>query len=262
MQQSLFHLIRSIEASFIPTERRDVFCHPYQPVKPSEFFDRLTIAAYLTEMDKQVFNHRQNILMRRFAGQEDVRSTLSPTLTKTWSMAGQPLKHFIETRMFPLAARLKSQIFDDPKKCHIMIRYVSQLYRMYRYTYELYAGQEEVVPEGLTLETFCSMLKDAKIVGLEGISSSEVLKLCEADFPEIREGQNSFTLAVPVAFLEFVELLISVALSYKGSLKSPEETRPVHMRKEPSYKGPIFSNRTDLRFQKRNYELFESSIGK
>ena len=64
IQQGLFHLLTGIEANFEMCYRREVFCHPYKPIRPAQFFDRITVAAYLLEL------RRQNLAVWRKNGNE------------------------------------------------------------------------------------------------------------------------------------------------------------------------------------------------
>lgn len=88
VQQGLYHMTRAIESCFDGETRRDVFCHPYQPIKPSAFFDRVTVAAYLVEFRKQDLSIWRKSELKADAGQSRGDVVQEWPFKKTWDVSG------------------------------------------------------------------------------------------------------------------------------------------------------------------------------
>ncbi|OQV14071.1 putative Radial spoke head 10-like protein B [Hypsibius exemplaris] len=239
VQQGLFHLLTAIESCFDGDKRRDVFCHPYQPIKPSEFFDRITVAAYLVKFQKQDLKIWREKEVKLNAGQSGEKVNQEWPFKKDWDISGRPLKRLIETRIFQRSGQFHSSLFDDPRKCPIVFRYISQLHRIFRYIYEFYGSQEELMPEAMTVQALVTAMKDSRIVGTSSLSYTELLRIFETKYPDLRKGNASFSLLIPLTLLEFVELIFDIALTYKGDFPVTEKGKSTHGRKPTTFKGRI-----------------------
>ena len=170
----------------------------------------------------------------------------------------------MENRAFPQSGRFNSLLFDDPRKCPIVFRHVSELHRLYRYIYEFYGGQEEVMPDGLTVEILVTVLEDCRIIGSPALSYLDVLRVVESHYPEIRDrgASTSFALNFPITFLEFLELIFEIALSYKSDWKCLHSKRMWHGKKPTMFRGELAEavDSVILTAQKRP-DLIEDHVG-
>lgn len=196
----------------------------------------MIIAAYMTEYEKRKLKRKRTELSQKVEG---LRPKVA-TSEKIWEIPGDPLKTFIERSVFQKAGLFRGNLFDDPIKCPILFRYVSQSHRLYRYIYQFYGGQQEVMPEVLSLETFVTALKEAHIVDEPGLTYLQLLKILETEYPEIRPQKGSFVLNLPITFLEFFGLLVQIAPAYTGPVTSLAGiTKRSFAKQTQNYKGKI-----------------------